>query len=123
MILADTSVWIDHLHAADARLRAALARDDVGCHPFVIEELALGSLRRRSDVLSLLENLREFPVTSHAEMLTLVERARLWGRGLSAVDVHLLGSVAVVPGARLWTRDKRLRAACRDVDVDQVEEP
>ena len=45
----------------------------------------------------------------------LVEERRLWGRGLSAIDVALLASVVVTPGVSLWTRDKRLRQAARDV--------
>ena len=55
--------------------------------------------------------------------MVLVDGRQLWGRGLSAVDVNLLGSVMVVAGARLWTRDKRLLAACRDSAVAYVEEP
>ncbi|AFE12402.1 hypothetical protein MRGA423_06965 [Mycobacterium tuberculosis RGTB423] len=40
MILVDTSVWIEHLRAADARLVELLGDDEAGCHPLVIEELA-----------------------------------------------------------------------------------
>ena len=47
----------------------------------------------------------------------------LWGRGLSAADVHLLGSVILLGGALLWTRDQRLLAACRDGGVAYVEAP
>lgn len=112
MILVDTSIWIDHLHAAEPRLISLLADDEIGCHPLVIEELALGSIRKRDDVLDLLSNLYQFPTATHVEVLHLVERRRLWGRGLSAIDVHLLGAVALVGGGRLWTRDKRLKAAC-----------
>ena len=36
---------------------------------------------------------------------------------------YLLGSVMLVAGARLWTRDKRLLAACRDGGAAYVEEP
>ncbi|BCO45506.1 hypothetical protein MINTM008_14250 [Mycobacterium intracellulare] len=88
----------------------------------VIEELALGMIKQRDDVLRLLSHLREFPLLTHAEILHLVDRRRLWGRGLSAIDAHLLGSVAVVDGARLWTRDKKLKAACREVGVAIVDE-
>lgn len=117
MILVDTSIWIDHLHANEPALVERLHDDAVGCHPYVIEELALGSVRSRSRVLALLTNLRTFPLVTHAELLELVERRRLWGRGISAVDAHLLGSVAVVPGAQLWTRDRRLLMAAREVGV------
>jgi predicted nucleic acid-binding protein len=88
----------------------------------VVQELALGSIRDRTVVLRLLSDLRQFPVLTHPELMTLVDAHELWGRGLSAVDVQLLGSVALVGGARLWTRDKRLVAASRDVGVASVEE-
>lgn len=123
MILVDTSIWIDHLHAPDPRLAALLSNDDVGCHPYVIEELGLGPIKQRDVVLNLLENLRQFPMLDHTEVMTLVNGRRLWGRGLSAVDAHLLGAVSLVGGAQLWTRDKRLMRAGRDLGVAYLAEP
>ena len=123
MILVDTSIWIDHLHASEPALVAFLRDDQVGCHRAVIEELALGSIKHRDRVLALLESLQGFPVLTHQEVMALVDGRQLWGRGLSAVDVHLLGSVMLVGGARLWTRDKRLLTACQDSAAAYVEEP
>ncbi|NHN55116.1 type II toxin-antitoxin system VapC family toxin [Calidifontibacter sp. DB0510] len=117
MILVDTSVWIDHLHRRDEHLASLLERDEVGCHPMVIEELALGSVRDRATVIGLLASLWSFPVVSHDEVMVLVDRQQLWGRGLSAVDAHLMGSAMVVRGGQLWTRDKRLRTACEEQGV------
>ncbi|UQX10359.1 type II toxin-antitoxin system VapC family toxin [Candidatus Mycobacterium methanotrophicum] len=122
MILVDTSVWIDHLHKTDPQLVALLGADEVGSHAHVIEELGLGSIRRRAVVLELLGNLHQFPVLSHAEVMALVDSRRLFGRGLSAVDAHLLGSVSVTGGARLWTRDKRLISACRHIGASYVDD-
>ena len=122
MILVDTSIWIDHFHASEPSLVALLRDDQVGCHRAVIEELALGSIKQRARVLALLESLQGFPALTHEEVMGLVNGRQLWGRGLSAVDVHLLGSVMLVGGARLWTRDKRLLAACRDSGAAYVRE-
>jgi predicted nucleic acid-binding protein len=122
MILVDTAVWIDHLHAAESTLVQQLELDGVGCHPLVIEELALGSIKRRTSVLDLLANLWQFPTAQHDEILYLVERRQLWGRGLSAVDAHLMAAVAMVDGAKLWTRDKRLKAASSDVGIQLFDE-
>jgi predicted nucleic acid-binding protein len=122
VILVDTSIWIDHFHASEPSLVALLRNDEVGCHRAVIEELALGSIKQRARVLALLESLQGFPVLAHEEVMSLVDGRQLWGRGLSAVDIHLLGSVMLVGGARLWTRDKRLLAACRDSGAAYVEE-
>jgi predicted nucleic acid-binding protein len=120
MILVDTSVWIDHLHKAEPRLVEQLERDEVACHPLVIEELALGSLADRAAILSLLGDLAAMPMVSHVEVRTLVESHDLWGRGLSAVDAHLLASVRIVPGTQLWTRDRRLGAAANHIGVPSI---
>ncbi|MGP9624191.1 MULTISPECIES: type II toxin-antitoxin system VapC family toxin [unclassified Corynebacterium] len=116
MILVDTSVWIDHLHRGDPHLVECLDNGLVLSHPGVIEELALGSMKNRGSVLGLLGSLRFAPQLTHGEVLTLVDNHRLRGRGLSAIDVHLLGSALVV-GASLWTRDKRLTTAATDLGV------
>lgn len=47
----------------------------------------------------------------------MVEAHRMWGRGLSAVDAHLIGSVLLIPTAQLWTRDKRLRSVAGELGV------
>ncbi|GAB3239385.1 type II toxin-antitoxin system VapC family toxin [Mycolicibacterium hippocampi] len=122
MILVDTSVWIDHLHVTETRLARWLAEDEIGCHPLVVEELALGSIKQRDVVMGLLANLHQFPTVSHLEILHLVEHRRLWGKGLSATDAHLLGSVALVDGSLLWTTDKRLKAVCAEAGIGVVDE-
>jgi len=110
VILVDTSVWIDHLHRSEPDLRVLLGDDAVVTHDGVIEELALGTLVQRDTMLSLLRALTRAPRLRHDELLELVDRERLWGRGLSAVDVHLLGSSRLARTA-IWTRDERLLAA------------
>ena len=120
MILVDTSVWIDHLRAGDQTLTDLLDRDEVACHPLVIQELALGSIKNRSLVLASLGRLRQSPSLSHDEVLALVSARELWGKGLSAVDVHLLGSVLLSAGTQLWTRDKQLGASASSLGVTLV---
>ena len=111
-MLVDTSVWIDHFRRGDPALKALLLRDEVECHPFVIGELACGSLRRRSEVLSLLQSLPQVPLGDDDEVLEFVERHRLMGRGIGWVDAHLLVSASLA-GALLWTRDRRLFEVAR----------
>ncbi len=115
-MLVDTSVWVDHLRRGDAALRAALLDGDVLGHPFVIGELACGSLAQRDDVLALLAALPAARVAAHAEALALVEAQRLHGAGIGWVDVHLLAS-ARLSRARLWTRDRRLHAVAQHLHV------
>jgi predicted nucleic acid-binding protein len=122
VILVDTAIWIDHLHAVEPWLAELLGNDEAGCHPLVIEELALGSIKQRDLVLDMLANLYQFPVLAHHEVLELVDQRRLWGRGLSPADAHLVGSASLVGGARLWTRDKRLQAVCQEIGAPLADE-
>jgi predicted nucleic acid-binding protein len=121
MILADTSVWIDHLRQGDPSLVAALEAGRVLMHPFIVGELACGTLRRRAEVLMLLRQLPPAPVATDDEALEFIERRSLMGRGLGYVDVHLLASVVLAGGARLWTRDKRLAAVASALTLGVTE--
>jgi predicted nucleic acid-binding protein len=110
MILADTSVWIDHLRASDGSLIGQLEAGRVVMHPFVIGELALGNLRHREVVLGLLAELPSVSVALDPEVLHFIDGHELAGRGIGYVDAHLLASVRLTPGCVLWTRDRRLHA-------------
>ena len=116
-VLVDTNIWIDHLRKTEPVLVDLLERDQVCVHQSVITELALGNLKNRSFFLKMLERLMIVRNVDDQGVRHLVEERRLWGRGLSAVDAALLASVVVAPGVSLWTRDKRLRQAARDVGV------
>lgn len=109
MILVDTSVWVDHLRRGDPRLVDLLDRSIVFMHPFVVGEIACGSLNDRVSVLELLQDLPVALVAQGDEVLRFIERHDLHGKGIGYIDVHLLASVALTEGARLWTRDKKLR--------------
>ena len=110
MILADTSVWVDHLRRTDDRLVSLLEDARIVCHPFVIAEIALGSLRNRSLVLRMLDGLPSLPVARTDEIRRLIEARSLHGRGIGLVDTALLAACLLAPGTTLWTRDRRLRA-------------
>jgi len=60
--------------------------------------------------------LPELPDATFGELLALIDRRKLWGRGLSWVDVHLLGAV-LLAGARLWTHDRLLHRVAQELDV------
>jgi predicted nucleic acid-binding protein len=113
VILADTSVWVDHLRTGDAALARLLDQGEVLGHPFVIGELALGNLRQREVVLDALGNLPQATVATDSEVLRFIADHGLAGRGIGYVDAHLLAAVRLTSAALLWTRDKRLLAAAR----------
>jgi predicted nucleic acid-binding protein len=110
VILVDTSIWVEHLRWGNAALSAALGIGRVLAHPFVVGELACGTLKNRREVLDLLSRLPAAPMATHAEALAFLEQRALMGRGIGFVDVHLLASTALAAPARLWTRDRRLAA-------------
>ncbi len=116
MILVDTSVWIQHLRKGSERLKSLLDEEQVFCHPFVVGELACGTLHNRQEVLGLLRALPQARGAEHEEVLHLLEGRRLHGRGLGWIDTHLLAS-ALLTGCTLWTFDKPLRRAAAALDI------
>lgn len=117
MILVDTSVWVEHLRRGDARLADLLTQGLVVAHPFIVGEIACGSLAKRSLVLELLQDLPSVVVADHEEALGFIERHRLHGKGIGYIDVHLLASVALTVGSRMWTRDRRLGAVAEQLGL------
>ncbi|RCS22112.1 type II toxin-antitoxin system VapC family toxin [Phyllobacterium salinisoli] len=113
MILVDTSIWIDHFRHGNAGLRKIIEEDRLICHPFVIGELALGSLRDRDAVMAFLAVQREAFVATHDEVMTMIDRHLIFSMGIGYTDAHLLASTLLDRRSTLWTRDKRLAAAAQ----------
>jgi predicted nucleic acid-binding protein len=117
LILADTSVWIDHLRSGDKELHKRLSRGQIVIHPFIIAELALGSLKERSKTLTLLDLLPHVRVAHLNEIRTLIEARHLYGLGIGLTDAHLIASVLINPPTLLWTRDKQLRKVAEALGI------
>lgn len=113
MILVDTLIWIDHFRSTDEELQRIIEEDRLLCHPFVIGELALGSLRDRQSLLELLAAQRQAVVATHEEVMLLISRHSIYSMGIGYTDAHLLASVLLDRRAILWTKDKRLAAAAQ----------
>jgi predicted nucleic acid-binding protein len=91
-----------------------LHEDQVLIHPFVVGELACGSLKSRNKILDLLNSLPQATVATDLETLGFIETHAIMGRGIGYVDAHLCAS-AQLSNAKLWTRDKRLYAVVTDM--------
>ena len=117
MILADSSVWIDHLRANDPLFEEQLYQGRILCHPLVIGEIAMGSLKNRTQFLRSLGKIAQAGVARNAEVLRLVEERHLHGHGLGLIDAHLLASTLITPECKLWTRDRRLEKAAADLGI------
>jgi predicted nucleic acid-binding protein len=110
MLLADTSVWVNHLRRGEPDLAQALVDDRVFMHPFVLGELACGNLQRRSDILSDLQQLPLAVSAEDGEVMKFLDHHRLYGKGIGWIEAHLLASAALTR-CFLWTLDARLAAA------------
>jgi predicted nucleic acid-binding protein len=110
MVLIDTSVWIDHFNHSDTNLVVLLNENEAATHPFVIGELACGNLKNRKLIFSLLNALPSIQEISKDEFYLFLDQHRLFGTGLSYIDIHLLAS-ALISNCSIYTRDKILLAS------------
>ncbi|MBG6076341.1 putative nucleic acid-binding protein [Polaromonas sp. CG_9.11] len=113
----DTSVWVAHLRRGNSELAGLLQRGQVLSHPFVLGELALGSLQQRATILDALQNLSLACVASTEEVIGFIGSHALHGLGIGYVEACLLASARLTQGCVLWTLDKRLAAAAQRLGV------
>ncbi len=122
MILADTSIWIDHFRSGtrsrNNELRKHLNQGQIVIHPAIIAELALGSLQERTKTLALLDLLPQVQVAQLSEVRRMIEARRLYSLGIGLTDAHLIAAVFINPSTLLWTRDKRLRKAAEALGIN-----
>lgn len=117
-ILIDTSVWVDHFRSRNDHLIQLLCRDQVLIHPMILVEIACGTppaprLRTLGD-LALLPHSHQATI---AEVMVFIENEKLYGSGCGLVDITLLASAMITPGAKLWTLDKRLAKLAARLNV------
>ena len=115
-LLADTTIWADHLRRSDPVLAMELVHRTVLIHPVVIGELACCRIGARTLVLSLLNGLPQSSLATPQEVLHLIESRHLQGRGIGYTDAQLLAS-CLLDGAQLWTRDPSLRTVAAELDL------
>jgi predicted nucleic acid-binding protein len=69
MVLVDTSVWVKHLRDGEPVLEGLLEDGHVMCHPFIVGELKGGNLKKRTEILALLQALPMAVSAEHHEVL------------------------------------------------------
>ncbi len=117
MVLADTSIWIDHFRRGDFQLFELLERGEIVMHPFIIGELVLGHVPKIAEMIDDLSGLPRAVVASADEVLGFITDRKLPGSGIGYVDAHLLAAAALTPETSVWTRDKRLLAAAQSLSL------
>lgn len=117
MILADTSIWVDHLRGGIPEMENLLRRGQIVMHPFVVAEIALGSLHNRRKRLDELEALLEVRVPQLNEVRHMIEAHAIYSKGIGLTDAHLLASCLMTPGTQLWTRDSAMEQVARALGI------
>lgn len=121
VVLVDTSIWIDYFRAKEDRLSAWLSSDQIIQHSYVTAEVGMGSFESvaaRAKTIDFLESFAQAQIADEFELSDFVEKHQLFGTGLGFPDASLLHAAIRVPGAKLWTRDKRLRGEAVRLKVD-----
>ena len=110
MILVDASVWIDFFRSGSyrAEFETLLHHRQLATHPYLIAELALGSLVNRQQTLAELDSLPSLVTVSMTDVRLMIESRGLYAKGIGFVDANLLASCLATPGTKIWTLDTRL---------------
>jgi predicted nucleic acid-binding protein len=117
-VLVDTSVWVDHFRNRNEDLVGLLMQDLVLSHPLIVTELACGTPPApRTRTLADIATLPQARQATLDEVRGFVERETLYGRGCGVVDLALLASTLLTPGARLWSLDRRLTQLAQRFDI------
>ena len=98
-------------------MRKHLDQGNIVVHPFIVAELALGSLKQRTQTLALLDLLPHVRVAHMSEVRLMIESRHLYSMGIGLTDAHLIASVFINSPTLLWTRDNRLRKAAEGLGI------
>ena len=102
----------------NAQMQTLLNTGQVRMHPVVVAELALGSLHDRQKTLAALDKLLQVKMAPLSNVRQMIETRKLYAKGIGLTDAHLIASCFITAGAKLWTRDTRLRAVSRALGID-----
>jgi predicted nucleic acid-binding protein len=118
VILADTTIWIDHLRRQNEQMQGLLDSGQVLMHPFIVAELALGSFRDRTRTLATLDTVLKVRVAQQSDVRRMIEVRQLYAKGIGLIDAHLIASSLITPRTKLWTRDSALRSVATALGID-----
>ncbi len=117
MILADTNIWIDFFRLRKPQLRKLLENNQVVMHPFLVAELALGSLHDRPSTLAKLDSMPHLRTVDLRDVRHMIETRALHAKGIGLTDAHLIASCLATPGTLLWTTDTRLAKVAESLAI------
>ena len=94
-----------------------LLAGQIAMHPFIVAEIALGSLRNRPKILADMDALRSVQVAGLDEVRHMIEAHSLYSKGIGLTDAHLIASCLLTSGTHLWTRDSNLKQVAQALNV------
>ncbi len=117
-VLIDTSVWVEHFRRRNEPLVHLITTDQALTHPLVLVELACGTPPApRARSLHDIGLLRHALQATWSEVMQFIETEQLYGQGCGGVDLTLLASTLMTPGAQIWTLDNRLVTLARRLGI------
>ena len=119
MILADASIWIAMFRtgAYEAELDNLIANDHLCIHPFLVAELALGSLPERRKTLEYLDHLISIRPVLLEDVRHMIEARGLVSKEIGLTDAHLIASCLATPGTQIWTLDEKLGNVAKSLNI------
>ena len=94
-----------------------MSSGQIAMHPFIVAEIALGSLRNRRQRLQDMEALLGVQVAQLNEVRHMIEAHALYSRGIGLTDAHLIASCLMTPGTQLWTRDGAMENVAKALGI------
>lgn len=122
MILADSSVWIEMFRTGrfQSELAVLISNDQLLIHPFVVAELACGTLPDRRKTLHELDRLAALPTIPTADVRYVIEERGLDSKGIGFLDAQLIASCLAAPGTQIWTLDRPLNRVAEPLGLRAV---
>ncbi len=119
MILADTSIWVEMFRKGRFKTEMAnlVASDQLCIHPFVVAELACGTLPQRRQTLAYLDQIAALPIVRLADVRLMIEARGLWSKGIGLTDAQLIASCLATPGTHIWTNDGPLNRVTESLGI------
>jgi hypothetical protein len=103
--------------AYKAELNTLITNDQLCIHPFLIAELALGTLPERRKTLEYLDQLISIRPVPLGDVRQMIEARGLASKGIGLTDAHLIASCLATPGTQIWTLDGKLGKVAESLSI------
>jgi predicted nucleic acid-binding protein len=103
--------------AYKAELERLITNDQLCIHPFLIAELALGTLPERRKTLEYLDHLIAIRPVTLGDVRHMIEARGLASKGIGLTDAYLIASCLATRGTQIWTLDGKLGKVAESLSI------